>query len=80
VQDSTAYVYSDLGRNDRDHAAFDDVRSVAMALANVKHDGLESWLGPALAPLHGVDIELAKGLIQRGLDELEHLHMTYTIT
>ena len=49
MDDATEYVYADLGRDDEDYAGFDDVRSVAMALAQVKADGLESWLGTALS-------------------------------
>lgn len=80
VPDTTDYVYSDLGREDRDHAAFDDVRSVAMALAHAQQDGLESWLLPTLSPLRPVDVGPTKFLIQRGLEELERLHRTYKVT
>lgn len=41
MTDDTEYVYSDLGSDDEQHARFDDVRSVAMALAEVEADGLE---------------------------------------
>jgi 7-cyano-7-deazaguanine synthase in queuosine biosynthesis len=49
--DMTFYRFEPLGKNDSDHANFDDVRSVAMALADVEADGIDAWLGSALAIL-----------------------------
>ena len=52
--DTTDYVYRPLGKDDADHAGFDDVRSAAMAIAEVKTEGLDAWLGAALCtPLIG---------------------------
>ncbi|GFO80601.1 MAG: hypothetical protein A49_02280 [Methyloceanibacter sp.] len=74
VNDSTEYVYRQLGKSDSDHAAFDDVRAVAMAIASVQSEGLNNWLGPALS-CPGIDNrEQLKSLIVRGLQELAHLH------
>jgi hypothetical protein len=47
--DPTEYVYADLGRPDEDHAAFDDVRSVALARLVVAEEGFDRWLGPTLS-------------------------------
>ena len=40
--DDTDYVFENLGRNDEDHAAFDDVRSVALARLTIAEDGAGS--------------------------------------
>ncbi len=78
--DSTDYVYKDLGKADDDHAAFDDVRSVAVARLTVQEDGLDRWLGPALSsPLITNRLAL-RHMVQRGLDELGLLHTKYHLT
>lgn len=72
--DSTDYVYSDLGRRDEDHAAFDDVRSVAMARASVDADGIDRWIGPSLSSPYIEDREAIRAMLGRGVDELAALH------
>jgi 7-cyano-7-deazaguanine synthase in queuosine biosynthesis len=47
--DATTYVYEPLGKDDAEHAQFDDVRAVALANAQVRSDGFDQWLGAALA-------------------------------
>ncbi|MGY4646240.1 Qat anti-phage system QueC-like protein QatC [Mycobacterium sp. URHB0021] len=75
--DNTQYFYDDLGKPDNDHAAFDDVRSLAVARLSVQEDGLDRWLGPALSsPLINNRLALRE-MIQRGLDELGLLHTQY---
>lgn len=74
IPDATDYVYKDLGRDDAEHAGFDDVRSVAMAIRNAAGDGLSNWFGPSLSsPLitNRADLE---AMISRGLAELQALH------
>ena len=79
VPDETTYVYRPLGRADGDHAGFDDVRSVALALATVEADGLDAWLGPALSsPMIG-DRSALRAMVQRGLAELRALHQAYGV-
>lgn len=79
-EDTTTYFYDNLGKPDPDHAAFDDVRSVAIARLTVQEDGLDRWLGPALSsPLIQNRLELRK-MLQRGLDELGALHTTYGVS
>ncbi|MRR53964.1 MAG: hypothetical protein EG822_05545 [Deltaproteobacteria bacterium] len=78
-QDTTGYVYQDLGRNDSDYAGFDDVRSVAMALAAVAADGLDSWLGGALSYPMIENRTTLKAMVQQGLDELKALHLAYGV-
>ncbi len=74
VPDTTRYVYEPLGKDDGDHAGFDDVRSVAMALASVAADGFDAWLGNALgSPMIG-DRAALRAMVERGLAELKSLH------
>jgi hypothetical protein len=73
MKDGTKYVYTDLGRDDDQHAAFDDVRSVAMALAEVEADGIERWLGTALSTTLLGDVAPLQAMVGRGLNELAAL-------
>lgn len=70
LDDRTDYVFKNLGRNDTDHAGFDDVRSVAMALAEVKSYGLETWIGMALSTKLLGDIGPLQAMVGRGINEL----------
>lgn len=79
VEDMTDYVYSDLSINDNKHARFDDVRSVAMAIASVAEVGLDRWLGATLVSPLIKDSENIKGVALRGLSELEALLNTFNI-
>ena len=80
IPDTTYYVYEQLGRHDEDHSGFDDVRSVAIALAAAQDAGVESWLGHSLAsPLVG-DRPALISMLDRGLAELRTLHDAYGVT
>lgn len=79
VPDTTTYVYEALGKDDSEHAGFDDVRSAAMAIAQVATDGLDNWLGPALISPMIHDVSALKALVRRSLDELRVLHMAYGV-
>jgi 7-cyano-7-deazaguanine synthase in queuosine biosynthesis len=78
--DPTEYVYEDLGKPNGDHAAFDDVRSVAVARLVVQEDGLERWLGPGLSSPLITNRQALHDMLQRGLDELGGLHKKYGLT
>ena len=78
--DSTAYVYEDLGTPDEAHAAFDDVRSVAFALLSVQEDGLDRWLGPTLSSPLIANRAALREMLKRGLNELGALHAKYGLT
>jgi 7-cyano-7-deazaguanine synthase in queuosine biosynthesis len=80
VGDDTSYVYTELGRQDEDHAAFDDVRSVAMALASVKQDGMDRWLGASLSSPRIYDPQSLRDMVRRGLAELSALHAEYGVS
>jgi 7-cyano-7-deazaguanine synthase in queuosine biosynthesis len=73
LNDATHYVFGDLGRDDEAHAGFDDVRCVGMAVADVKANGLENWLGSALSTTLLGDVAPLQAMIGRGLRELELL-------
>jgi 7-cyano-7-deazaguanine synthase in queuosine biosynthesis len=69
-RDATDYRYRDLSRDDDNHARFDDVRSAAMAVAQVRADGLDSWLGASLTSTLIADTTPYRDVAARGLDEI----------
>lgn len=79
ARDTTGYVYEPLGKDDSDYAEFDDVRSVAIALAEVAADGLDAWLGAALSSPLIEDRLALRTMVQHGLDELRALHEAYGV-
>lgn len=79
MKDTTEYVYEKLGRDDEDHAGFDDVRSVAMAIAEVQADGIERWLGTAVSTTLLGDVTPLQDMVGRGLDELGELLKFYGV-
>jgi 7-cyano-7-deazaguanine synthase in queuosine biosynthesis len=79
VDDATTYVFQDLGKDDEEHAGFDDVRSVAMAIAEVQAEGLDSWLGSSLSTALLGDVGGLKAVAGRGLGELAALHKKYNV-
>jgi 7-cyano-7-deazaguanine synthase in queuosine biosynthesis len=78
--DDTDYVFDDLGRNDEDHAAFDDVRAVAIARLTVEQDGFAYWAGGSLSLVPPDERDAARTMIQNGLAELGKLHDHYHVT
>lgn len=78
--DPTEYVYADLARLDEDHAAFEDVRSVALARLMVAEYGFDRWLGPALSSTRITNRTTLREMLQRGLNELGALHAEYGLT
>lgn len=79
TEDTTDYVYEKIGKDDAEHSGFDDVRSVAIALAAVQADSVETWLGHALASPFIVDRPAFVGMLERGLEELRALHQAYGV-
>ncbi|GAB4228004.1 MAG: hypothetical protein Kow0032_07790 [Methyloligellaceae bacterium] len=69
-KDRTKYVYGNLGKNDDDHAGYDDVRSAAMAVAAAKSEGLDSVIGASLSSPLVENLNDYRDVVQRGLDEL----------
>ena len=79
VPDTTVYAFEDIGKNDPEHSGFDDVRSVAMALAETSGDGLDAWIGSSLSRVLIPDAPQLKEVVGRGLKELEALHRKYNV-
>lgn len=72
--DGTDYRFVPLGRNDEEHAAFDDVRSVATALSVVNDQGVDRWLGATLASVPTENRDATRKMLERGIKELGALH------
>jgi hypothetical protein len=80
IPDQTKYVYSNLGRNDSDHAKADDVRAAAMAVAQVGATGIDAWLGAALSSSDiEAQVDQLKNVASRGLAEIAHFLKQYGI-
>jgi 7-cyano-7-deazaguanine synthase in queuosine biosynthesis len=79
VKDDTKYIYENLGRDDEDHAGFDDVRSVAMAIQEVGSAGIEQWIGTALSTATLGDVQALESMVCRGLGELDSLLKAYGV-
>jgi len=73
VEDETEYIYQHLGRDDENHAGFDDVRSVAMAILKVRTGGIQDWVGTALSTAVLGDVRVLEAMVSRGLEELDSL-------
>ena len=79
VPDTTEYVYENLGLPGSDYSAFDDVRSVAVALASIQMQGVRAWVRSSLAsPFIDDRLELAE-MAKRALAELRNLHSAYGV-
>jgi hypothetical protein len=79
VEDTTSYVYHDLGQDDADHAGFDDVRAVQIAVQTVRKDGLDAWLGTTLAAVPVGERAALQAMIGRGIKELASLHRAHDV-
>ena len=77
--DGTEYVFKKLGKDDEDHARFDDVRAVALALATIDADGFDTWLGGALSSSMISNPAPLKAMIARALEELRALHTIHSV-
>jgi 7-cyano-7-deazaguanine synthase in queuosine biosynthesis len=73
VEDKTEYIYEHLGRDDEDHASFDDVRSVAMAILKVHTGRIQDLVGTALSTAVLGDVQVLEAMVCRGLEELDSL-------
>lgn len=78
--DATEYVFSKLGKNDADHARFDNVRAVAIAVAAANSIGLDRWLGAALSTKLLGDVLPIQEMVGRGLGELDDLLQSYGVS
>ena len=71
VEDKTEYVYKNISTKGASQAKFDDVRAAAMAIEEVKQDGIDAWLGTALSSSLVDEASEYKDVVRRGLLELE---------
>lgn len=78
-EDQTEYKYNDLSIQSDDYSNYDDVRSVAMAILEIRESGLEAWLGTSLNTALLGDTTGYKATIVEGLNELEDLLKGYNI-
>ncbi|GIK64316.1 MAG: hypothetical protein BroJett018_21100 [Chloroflexota bacterium] len=78
--DQTDYVFDDLSWDDAHHARFDDVRSVAMAIAEVASEGFDSWIGISLNSTLSGDVTPYRQTVERGLRELQSFFEAMRIT
>ncbi|MBU4143188.1 MAG: Qat anti-phage system QueC-like protein QatC [Pseudomonadota bacterium] len=72
-KDSTYYKYSNLARDDEDHAGFDDVRSALIGIAECGEVGITRWLGATLSSDLVADKEELRQTVERGLGEIRAL-------
>lgn len=79
MHDNTDYVFSNLGINDSKHAAWEDVRAAAMAVAKLNANGVDSILDAALIYSVIGDLAPYKDVVRRGLQELEALLKQYGV-
>jgi len=77
--DTTEYKFKKLGNDDKDHAAFDDVRAVAIALLTIEEEGFIRWLGPSLSTALLGDTSALEDTVHRGIGELGALLKTYGV-
>lgn len=69
--DLTTYFYDDLSIQDAKHAGFDDVRSMLLAIADAKEQGIQIWLGASISSSLVEDKDKLAEMIKRGLGEIE---------
>tara|TARA_R100001530_G_scaffold4658_1_gene6164 strand:- start:876 stop:1154 length:279 start_codon:yes stop_codon:yes gene_type:complete len=69
--DSTTYFYDDLSIQDAKHAGFDDVRSMLLAIADAKEQGIQRWLGASISSSLVEDKDKLAAMVERGLGEIE---------
>lgn len=77
--DRTGYVYSNLGLNDFEHARFDDVRSIAMAIRTMSEGGVDSLLGATLVSSAIDNQDRYAEVVSAGLTEVKNFLGRYKI-
>ena len=77
--DENHYLYKDLGINDKSHALFDDIRSAAIAVNEMKEHGVESLLDPSLMSSEIDDPSVYESVINRGIAEIDDFLSGYEI-
>ncbi|HEY9685149.1 MAG TPA: Qat anti-phage system QueC-like protein QatC [Oculatellaceae cyanobacterium] len=70
-EDKTEYVYTDLSKDDDEHARFDDVRSALIGIAECEELGVNRWLGATLSSNLISDKGALRQTVNRGLREIK---------
>jgi hypothetical protein len=70
-KDLTIYRHQDLGKDDNDHAGFDDVRALRMAGEIATSKQFDGWVGASLASTLIGDPAPYKATVSRGLQEVK---------
>lgn len=78
-EDQTEYKYDNLSIQSNSYSNYDDVKSVAMAIIEIKDIGLDAWLGTSLNTALLGDTSGYKVTITEGLNELEDFLKGYNI-
>lgn len=71
VADKTKYVYQKLALDDAQHARSDDVRAAGMAVADVRENGVDGFVGATLSFSVLSDKARLKDVVRRGIEELD---------
>ena len=79
VKDDTIYKYGNLSIKSDDYSNYDDVKSAAMAIIEIRERGLDAWLGSNLNTTLLGDTSNYKNTITKGLNELEEFLKVYNI-
>lgn len=69
--DQTVYKFDQLDRDDEQHAKFDDVWSMSMAVLSRREIGTDRWIGASLSSQLIKDKTLYQDTVERGLIEIE---------
>lgn len=77
--DATPYLFEDLGQSDKEHAGFDDVRAMAMAIASADAGGLSELVAGSLNSAQIGDITVLTDVVRRGLLEVKALHTRWNV-
>jgi len=72
-KDLTSYEYTNLARDDGEHAGFDDVRSALIGIAECGELGVQRWLGAMLSSDLVTDKDELEKTVERGLLEIQTL-------
>jgi hypothetical protein len=79
IKDDTKYKFDDLSIKSDNYSNYDDVKSAAMAIIEIKEKGLDAWLGNNLSTTLLGDTSQYKNTIAKGLGELEVFLKGYNI-
>ena len=79
VPDTTDYLYAPIGNPGPDYSAFDDVRSVALALATVDARGASAWARNAVSSPFITDRPALLSMVERALAELRAFHQAHGV-